>query len=170
MRLRVVRFMINNKPDEFGDVINNPDNYETIITSLIPNEFGTKDIKELYHLRWGIETSFRDLKYTAGLVNLHAKNEDSVLQEIYAHFTMYNFCSRISRKVKIKQNNVNKHEYQANFKFAFYICRCFLAGELNSHQVLRRIRRYTEPIRPGRKDTRKMRQTCFVGFNYRMVA
>ncbi|MCI8677956.1 MAG: transposase, partial [Lawsonibacter sp.] len=29
------------------------------------------DLKEIYHRRWGIETSFRDLKYSAGLVNLH---------------------------------------------------------------------------------------------------
>ena len=35
------------------------DTYECIITNLDRKEFSTKEIKELYHMRWGIETSFR---------------------------------------------------------------------------------------------------------------
>lgn len=55
MRLRICRFQI----DENGTL-------ETIATSL-PRSFTLQDIKELYHLRWGIETGFRDLKYSIGL-------------------------------------------------------------------------------------------------------
>ncbi len=54
-------------------------------------------IRELYHLRWGIESSFRDLKYTMGLVNLHGKSDCFVEQELYAAMTMFNFTSRIAR-------------------------------------------------------------------------
>ncbi|MFL2132195.1 transposase, partial [Ruoffia sp. FAM 24228] len=37
--------------------------YECLITNLDDN-FTPNDLKELYHLRWGIETSFRDLKHS----------------------------------------------------------------------------------------------------------
>ena len=35
-----------------------------------------KGIKELYHMRWGIETSFRELKYAIGLTSFHSKKRD----------------------------------------------------------------------------------------------
>ena len=35
--------------------------YETIATSLDPEVFPSDSIKQLYHMRWGIETSFREL-------------------------------------------------------------------------------------------------------------
>ena len=82
MRLRIVRFQLDNG------------NFETLATSL-PRSFTVDDLKEIYHRRWGIETSFRDLKYSAGLVNLHGKRDDFVEQEIYAALTAFNFTSRI---------------------------------------------------------------------------
>ena len=54
---RVVRFPISE------------DSYETIITNLDATEFSAIQIRELYRLRWGIETSFRDLKYAIGLTH-----------------------------------------------------------------------------------------------------
>ncbi len=49
INFRVVRFAISEN------------NYEVIITNLSENEFPAKRIKEIYHIRWGIETSFREL-------------------------------------------------------------------------------------------------------------
>ena len=46
---RVVRFKITE------------DTYECIVTNLDKDEFTMQDIKELYHLRWEIETSYREL-------------------------------------------------------------------------------------------------------------
>ena len=94
MRFRICRFMLDN-----GE-------FETIATSL-PTSFTLDDIKELYHLRWGIETSFRDLKYTLGLVNLHGKSDMFAEQEIYASLTAFNFASRVCREVKIRRNARN---------------------------------------------------------------
>ncbi len=48
-------------------------------------------LKALYARRWGIETSFRSLKYAVGLIHLHAKKPDLVLQEIFASFLIFNF-------------------------------------------------------------------------------
>ena len=59
--------------------------YETIITNLSAEDFPLEEVKRLYSMRWGIETSFRDLKYPLGLLN----------QEIYVHLMLYNFVSLI---------------------------------------------------------------------------
>ena len=75
--------------------------FETIVTSL-PNTFTLEDIRELYHLRWGIESSFRGLKYTMGLVNLHGKSDCFAEQAMYAAMTMFNFTSRIAREAVIR--------------------------------------------------------------------
>ncbi|MFR8846288.1 MAG: transposase [Waltera sp.] len=48
--------------------------FENIITTLSEEDFTPDDIKYCYNLRWGIETSFRDLKHTIGATNLHSKN------------------------------------------------------------------------------------------------
>ena len=83
MSLRIVRFKITD------------DTYETIVTSLNRFEFPLSEIKTLYHRRWGIETSFRELKYALGLVNLHSKKRAFIEQEIWAKLTMYNYSERI---------------------------------------------------------------------------
>lgn len=51
---RIVRFVLPNG------------NTETIYTNLPTEDFSTEELKELYRMRWGIETSFRDIKYAAG--------------------------------------------------------------------------------------------------------
>ena len=73
--------------------------YECIASNLDKEEFPPKKIKELYHMRWGIETSFRELKYTIGLTNLHSKNVEYICQEIYAKLIQYNFCEIISANI-----------------------------------------------------------------------
>ena len=85
--------------------------YETIITSLPRNKFPIEEIKKLYCMRWGIENSFRELKYIIGLTNLHCKREDFVVQEIYARLTMYNFCERILQYTIIEQDENRKYQY-----------------------------------------------------------
>ena len=54
------------------------------------NEFSTEEIKELYALRWGIETSFRELKYAVGLTSFHSKKHEYIIQEIWARLLLYN--------------------------------------------------------------------------------
>jgi len=60
LTFRVVRFWLDS-----GD-------YQCVITNLF-DDFTCEDIKHLYQMRWGIETSFRQLKYAVGLTNFHAQ-------------------------------------------------------------------------------------------------
>lgn len=67
--------------------------YETVITNLPADRFSPQLLRELYHKRWGIETSFRDLKYTLALTHFHAKKRPFIEQEIFSRMTLYNFAS-----------------------------------------------------------------------------
>ena len=91
LNFRIVRFPISE------------DIYETVVTNLDEDRYPAIEIKKLYASRWGIETSFRDLKYTVGLLNFHSKKVMCILQEIYAHMIMYNFAEMITSHVAIEK-------------------------------------------------------------------
>ena len=158
MRFRICRFQLNN-----GE-------FETVATSLPPS-FTLADIRELYSLRWSVETCFRDLKYTLGLVNLHGKSDAFAAQEIYANLTAFNFASRICREVIVRQPKEGVYTYKVNFKMAVALCREFIrTPKADVDKLLDEIARYTVPIRPGRQDQRDLRVKGFPGFVYRVAA
>lgn len=155
---RVVRFLIGE------------DSYETIITNLDRDEFPPDKIKEIYHLRWGIETSFRELKYAIGLTSFHSKKVDYIKQEIFARLLLYNFCEAITTCVVIEQQKKNKHTYQVNFTMAICICKKYLkCNDISPPNVELLIQKYILPVRPGRQDPRKVKPKTVVGFLYRVA-
>lgn len=158
MKLRVVRVLLDT------------DEYETLATSLPPS-VTAQQIKELYHARWGIETAYRELKYYYGLVNLHGRSEEFARQEIYASMITASLCSRIINRAVVKQHTGAAHLYQVNQKMATYLCKKFFRTPgADGEQLIREIAQYTEPVRPGRQDTRNLRPKSFVGFLYRVAA
>lgn len=157
LHLRIVRFQITDNT------------YETIITSLPREAFSIDEIKNLYALRWKIETSFRELKYSMGLTHLHAKREDFVKQEIFARIIMYNFCSRIHSALKVRQNKNTKYEYQISFKMGMRICIDYYRCIIKTADFYNLIEKHLVPIRPGRVDKRKIRPKSFVSFTYRVA-
>lgn len=146
------------------------DSYELLITNLERSAFSTRDLMEIYHLRWGIETSFRELKYAIGLTNFHARKVDYIKQEVFARLLLYNYCEMITTHVigQIKNNDKAK---QVNFTIAIYICREFLRQKhnLSPPDVIKLIEKYTLPVRPGRKDPRKVKPQASVSFLYRVA-
>ena len=158
MRFRICRFQLDN-----GE-------FETVATSL-PRSFTIEEIKALYHMRWGIETSFRDLKYTLGLVNLHGRSDAFAEQEVYTSLTAFNFASRVCQEVVIRQPKDGIYAYKVNFKMAVALCREFIrTPKADGEKLMREIARYTVPIRPGRADQRDLRVKGFPGFVYRVAA
>jgi len=153
---RVVRFKISK------------DTYECIITNLDKDEFSIEEIKELYNKRWGIETSFRELKYAIGLNALHSKKRKLIQQEIYARVILYNFCQRIVQDIRIKKSDKRKYKYQVNFTRSFHIIRTFLSKKGGTNPPIDNlIAKEILPIRPGRSDTRNVKPVTVVCFNYR---
>ena len=138
--VRVVRFELS------------PGNYEALVTNLPRDEFPVAALKILYHRRWGIETSFRSLKYTIGLMKFHASKPEFVLQEIWARLIAYNFTEAISHCVVIEDKPDNKHGYKINFSAAVHVCRQFLRSSLagNPIDVISLLARELIPIRDDR--------------------
>jgi len=152
LQLRVVRFLLPCGKSE------------TIYTNLPDEIFSCESIREIYRMRWGIETSFRDLKYTIGLANFHSKKPFFVMQEVFARLTFFNFCKMISSIVE--QSISEKHH--TNFSLVVMLSRCFLRGKLHEHILLEKISRLILPVRPERAFVRYQAHTYAVGFGYRV--
>ena len=144
-------------------------NYETIVTNLYDDEFSAEDIKMIYKMRWGIETSFRELKYHVGLIAFHSKKKDCVIQEIFASLIMYNFSMLITENILIDNNKHNKYRSKVNYAVAIHICITFYRCNNVSPSHLRKlIARNKCPVRHNRNALRKTRYHSAIPFNYRL--
>ena len=153
---RIVRFRITD------------DIFETVVTNLDSRQFPPIELKKLYNMRWGIETSFRELKYTVGLLHFHAKKVEYIYQEVFARLIMYNFTELVTSPVIIQKANC-KYAYKANFSVAVHVCRQFFLGNVSPPDVEALIQRHVSPIRPGRSRPRKMTVKHAVSFIYRVA-
>lgn len=156
LSFRIVRFSIGT------------DSFETIITNLDSSRFPPEKLQKLYAMRWGIETSFRQLKQTVGLRMFQAKKVEHIIQEIFARLIMHNFTELITSHVLIR-NADRKYAYQANFSAAVHICRQFIRGDVSPPRVEALILKFLVPIRPGRNEPRKTNRIRFTGFYYRIA-
>lgn len=154
LSFRVVRFKLTE------------DTYETLITNLNQEEFSKEALKELYEMRWGIETAFRELKYAIGLIHLHAKKRSFIEQELFAKLTMYNFCEMITLNVVLTKKE-RKYNYQVNFTVAIHVCCQFFRSSKIPVEEL--IQRNILPVRKGRHSERRTRVKPSVSFMYRVA-
>lgn len=140
MTFRIVRFSISDGV------------YECTVTNLPRDEFPPERIKRLYFSRWGIETSFRKLKYTVGLSNFHAYKPEYVKQEIWARMITYNLTETLVNQTIIEKQGT-KHDYKVNFSSAVHICRSFLrpAAEERPINVTALLQKELIPIRNERQ-------------------
>lgn len=153
---RLVRFKISDKQ------------IETIITNLDRENFSSEELKKLYNMRWGIETSFRDLKHTIGAIKFHSKKAEQARHEIFAGLIMYNFSALISSQVKLKEGREQRqHEYKVNFSEATQICKKYFLGKMKPAEAEALIGNFIRPVRKSRSYQRKNRPKRKVSFTYR---
>ena len=161
IRFRIVKFRISNT---------GKNQWEVIVTNLPSNVFSMEDIKKLYAMRWGIETSFRNLKYAVGSIQFHSKQDEFVKQELFAHLVMFNIASACGKCAHIPKNMNCKYEYAIDFKMTVTIVRSFYRQNIDSFfRLCEEISKYVQPVRPGRKDSRKLRQKSPIYFIYRVA-
>ena len=142
--------------------------FETVVTNLDTCQFPPDELKKFYNMRWGIETSFRELKYTVGLLHFHAKKVEYIYQEVFARLIMYNFSELVTALVIIQKADT-KLTYRANFTIAVHVCRQLYLGNVSPPDVEALIRKHVSPIRPGRSRPRKMTVKHTVSFLYRVA-
>ena len=156
LSFRIVRFRLSE------------DSFEIVVTNLPSDSFPPSKLKLLYARRWGIETSFRHIKYTLGLVHFHAKKVEHICQEIFANLTMYNFSELITSSVVIQKRDT-KYSYSVNFSAAVHICRNFFLGNVSPPELEALLSRLLLPVRPGRCNTRKPVHRPPFSFLYRIA-
>ncbi len=155
IQFRIVRFQISN------------DSYVCVATNLSDEEFPLEEIRALYRMRWSEETSFRELKYTIGIVNWHSRKYDAILQEIYARMILYNFCEVVVAHAAIEHARETKHAYKINFATAVNICRAYLKSGGDETETMLLLQRHLTPIRNDRKYPINLRPKRNRDFVYR---
>lgn len=156
LSLRVLRFPIGEN------------NFENLFTNLPEGEFSAEEIKHLYGMRWGIETSFCTLKHAIGANHLHSKKREMITHELWARLILFNFCSVISAHAVTKSRK-KKYVHQVNYTVAFQACHYFIRlhnGE-PPPDIEDLIRQHTLPVRPDRTYARQHRFQIPVSFTYR---
>lgn len=120
-----------------------PDTYETLLTNLPCDVFPLDVLKELYNLRWREECAFHHFKSDLCGEYFHHKKRMYVEQELWAHFTLYNFISAIHLAINddwvavektipqsLKDKFNVKHDHEIRFVSTGSIYRDILDEEL----------------------------------------
>lgn len=92
----------------FVKVILPGDTVEILATNLAREDFSVQEIRELYGLRWGIETAYDTLKNKFMVENFTGKKAIIIEQDILATICLYNMTQDILRDAEIEQQEKNK--------------------------------------------------------------
>lgn len=138
---------------------------ETIITNISEEELSSEDINKIYQYRWGIETSYHELKESMQVTNISSSKDTIIKQEIYSQMTVYNIIRSISNDLNTQINQEEfKHPMKVNFNMAVGFVKRFLIKILIeddndkrkelSNVLFNNILKNLVPIRKGRKYSR----------------
>lgn len=89
---------------------------EKLVTNL-PNDFSLPELKELYSMRWGVETNFNYLKNKELIECFTGESINAILQDFYAGILMLNVSAiayREQEDVIAKNTHKTKHTYKPN--------------------------------------------------------
>lgn len=88
LTIREVRFRVDRKGFRTQEII--------VATTLSDaTKYTREDIAELYHYRWRVELSIRDIKQTLGMDVLRGKTPEMLRREIWTHLLAYNLVRQV---------------------------------------------------------------------------
>lgn len=143
---------------------------EILVTNLDSNEFSDEKLSDLYFMRWGIETKYRELKSMLQLENFTGKTVISVQQDFYATVLLSNVVAfaKLQSDENIAQAQEGKdlkHKYKSNTSITIGLLKdrlilALLASnpiEKSSllNRIIRAIARIPTAIIPNRSNPRK---------------
>lgn len=156
IKVRVVKIRLNT-----GEI-------ELLATNLYDQqEITTEDLGELYHMRWGVEEGFKNLKPKMKIEQFGCKKTEGVFQEFYAHIfcmNMVGLTGSIANGQIIDKTKHRRHRYKYNWKNAYR----FLRETILDFFQLQDIRQWLDSliekivtsivaIKPGRSFARDMK-------------
>lgn len=134
---------------------------EILITSLLnAKEYPNSIFKELYFMRWGIETFYDELKNKIQVENFSGYSQQSILQDFYAGVFVSNVQSLILGEMNEElAAKSSKYRYKVNTSLSYgflkdRIIELFLSDREMSliiKELRQLFKRHTIPIRPNRK-------------------
>ena len=147
---------------------------EMLLTNIADEKWAIQDFADLYHMRWGIEEEYKNLKRRLHLEAFTGKTENTVKQDFWASLLADNMLSIIESEMneeiqEARKGKKNKYEYEVN--------RNALVGHFRSyyHKILsepdpdmrekmmqlmmERASRLVIPINPGRSNPRTRRKS-----------
>ncbi len=106
---------------------------ECLVTNIVDPTITPEMFKELYFMRWGVESKYYELKCQLKLEEFSGSLHGSVEQDFFINLLFSNLCSLIKAEADIcitkeLKNKKNKFQYQAN--------RSFIIGRLKKLLVL----------------------------------
>jgi hypothetical protein len=146
---------------------------EILITSLFDTQkYPNSLFKELYSLRWGIETFYDELKNKIKIEHFSGYSEHCILQDFYAALFVSNVQSLIVGEINdelAKESTRYKYQYKVNSNLSYgflkdrIILLFFSDKEMDEivSELKALFKKHTIPIRPNRRferDTDKYRK------------
>ena len=136
---------------------------EVLITSLLDSEkYPNSIFKDLYFLRWGVETFYDELKNKIKAEHFSGYSQHSIIQDFYAALFVSNVQSLIVGEINdelAEEFTENKYQYKVNSNLSYgflkdRIITLFFSNKETEIIVLelkQLFKKHTIPIRPNRK-------------------
>lgn len=160
VKLRIVKVPLSE-----GDI-------EYLATNIFETDISAKDLYDLYHLRWGIETKYNDVKNKLEIENFTGYSPDAILQDFYASLFLANLAGALEfdlhEKIEAAHNKPeNKYEYRMNMNMIISELKGNVVKMLVAeskikraklfYQIQRRLKNAVVPVRPNRNFPRTRR-------------
>lgn len=151
---RIIRFPLNDETEEL------------LVTNIFDESFTVADFKELYHLRWPVETKYDELKNKLHLEKFTGKSLNSVFQDFYNAMIKSNIIAYL-RKVAIKNVKTKGHSkkigIQSSIKLLNHYLPMLLKEKSNRfvhiEEMVNSLQHMLIPVRDGRSFSRKKKHT-----------
>ncbi len=142
---------------------------EKIVTNIGPDVLSAADLKNIYHLRWGVETCFQMLKDRLQMENFTGSKPMLIEQDVYASAYLLNVAFDMANEADARicvgsAGKPYKHEMTVNRSLAIGILkdefmRLVLSGEGERSSIMdgiaEELRRNLVPVRKNRSYPRK---------------
>lgn len=103
---------------------------ETLLTNIFDKEFQIEDFKELYNLRWGIETNYNTMKNRLNIENYSGKKRITIEQDIYSKFLKYNVFQHYENYFNLLINRTKRQKGKSGF------------FKVNQAHLIRKLKKY----------------------------
>ena len=138
---------------------------ETLVTNLTDKRLGIEAFKQLYSIRWLVETKYGEVKLKLEAENFSGRTEQAVRQDFYITTALANLVSIAVNEAQpvvdqARENKSNKHKYKVNvnhvigsFKDRFILA---LLDPNNSSradkvaELVQLLAKHVVPVRQGR--------------------